>query len=227
MKFHKGELVNLLLSVLLLGILFSFFGILGAPDLAEAFRYFLFVTFFVGISFALHELAHKFVAEKYGCISIYTIDPRAMLFSIILTFLSFGSIIFAAPGYVRILKTSRIGRSFAELSREEIGKIAIAGPLANLILSILFAILLKTSKIFFYPFQINLFLGIFNLLPFPPLDGSKVLGWSLSSWSISFLAFILLSFLYSDLLSWFLSFLVLAAIIFLVIQKFSPRIDKF
>ncbi|HDN90804.1 MAG TPA: hypothetical protein ENG56_00405 [Candidatus Aenigmarchaeota archaeon] len=128
---------------------------------------------------------------------------------------------------MRILKTSRIGRSFVELSREEIGKIAIAGPLANLILSILFALLLRISKIFFYPFQINLFLGIFNLLPFPPLDGSKVLGWSLSSWSISFLAFVLLSFLYSDLLSWFLSFLVLAAIIFLIIQKFSPRIDKF
>lgn len=62
-------------------------------------------------------------------------------------------------------------------------KVALAGPVANLILALLFGLFLR-----FLPFvnmsfvlllyqiiYINLMLMIFNLLPIPPLDGSKVL----------------------------------------------------
>ncbi len=62
-------------------------------------------------------------------------------------------------------------------------KVAIAGPLANLIVAIIFGLVLR-----FVPFAtaemsyfiqiivfINLLLMIFNLVPIPPLDGSKVL----------------------------------------------------
>jgi len=131
MKFYKGEIVNLLLSILLLGILFSIFDVARAPDLSTAFGHFIIITIFVGISYISHELAHKFVAQKHGCTSIYVIDMRAMLLSIVVTFLSLGNIIFAAPGYVRISKESKIGKRFSELTAEEVGRIALAGPLAN------------------------------------------------------------------------------------------------
>ena len=54
--------------------------------------------------------------------------------------------------------------------------IALAGPISNIILAILIALL---SKIFFIPLFlyliiINLSLAIFNLLPFHPLDGSHI-----------------------------------------------------
>lgn len=61
--------------------------------------------------------------------------------------------------------------------------VSISGPLANLIISIFLALLLSnrliTNSILFQYLEIvlwyNVVLGIFNLLPFPPLDGSKIL----------------------------------------------------
>ncbi len=62
--------------------------------------------------------------------------------------------------------------------------IAIAGPISNFIIAIIFALIIRVgglslSQSFLYISQIviiiNLGLGIFNLIPIPPLDGSKVL----------------------------------------------------
>lgn len=61
-------------------------------------------------------------------------------------------------------------------------KVAIAGPLANLLMAVLFAIVfrfLDPASMFSYLVSeiiiINLILMVFNLVPIPPLDGSKVL----------------------------------------------------
>lgn len=62
-------------------------------------------------------------------------------------------------------------------------KVALAGPMANFLMAIVFGLVLR-----FIPFgstniqlllmiivQINLVLGVFNLVPIPPMDGSKVI----------------------------------------------------
>lgn len=64
-------------------------------------------------------------------------------------------------------------------------KVALAGPLSNFILALVFTILLRSfapfwqelgvSNIFYMIVVINVFLGFFNLVPVPPLDGSKLL----------------------------------------------------
>jgi Zn-dependent protease len=63
-------------------------------------------------------------------------------------------------------------------------KVAVAGPLANISLALIFGLFLRfgsailplqTSLFFLYVVQINLILAIFNLLPIPPLDGSHIL----------------------------------------------------
>lgn len=62
--------------------------------------------------------------------------------------------------------------------------ISIAGPLSNFIMSFIFAIILKVvyplnnsiiNTILFFGISINLSLAVFNLIPIPPLDGSKIL----------------------------------------------------
>ncbi|MCK9368953.1 site-2 protease family protein [Candidatus Dojkabacteria bacterium] len=54
--------------------------------------------------------------------------------------------------------------------------VSIAGPLSNVILAIIIAILYKFfPNPFFYVFIIiNISMGVFNLIPIPPLDGSKI-----------------------------------------------------
>lgn len=60
--------------------------------------------------------------------------------------------------------------------------VAVAGPLANLVLTLLFAIVLRfispavpLYQLIAQVILINLVLMIFNLMPIPPLDGSKIL----------------------------------------------------
>jgi|SRR3989344_6844382 len=61
-------------------------------------------------------------------------------------------------------------------------KVAFAGPAANFIIALALSAALRfvpLSGFFYISFSwivyINIFLGLFNLLPFPPLDGSKLL----------------------------------------------------
>ncbi len=65
------------------------------------------------------------------------------------------------------------GGKFAE------GLVALAGPLSNILLALFFALLYKTSfissSIALQVIYMNLFLALINLVPIPPLDGSKIL----------------------------------------------------
>jgi Zn-dependent protease len=62
-------------------------------------------------------------------------------------------------------------------------KVALAGPLANLIIALFFGLLIRFLPVFNLTFSgllgiivyINLVLMVFNLVPIPPLDGSKIL----------------------------------------------------
>jgi len=92
--------------------------------------------------------------------------------------MSFFGFLIAAPGAVMIS-----GR----VSRAQNGKIAIAGPIVNLVLSLLFVPLLflgtklnigLLSEVASYGIWINAFLAFFNMLPFFVLDGKKVMMWS-------------------------------------------------
>ena len=65
------------------------------------------------------------------------------------------------------------------------GMVGAAGPLANLLIALVFGLLVRFSQALSLPSQfiqisativaLNLVLAIFNLVPIPPLDGSKVL----------------------------------------------------
>jgi Zn-dependent protease len=138
---------------------------------------------FIGISalaFALHELAHKFTAQHYGLWSEFRLDPLGMVISL-LTALSPFKII--APGSVFI---SGFG-----VTKEKMGVIAVAGPLANIIQTLVFTFLSQFSTLssfWWLPLAaaLNADLAMFNLIPISVLDGRKVFTWNLKAWALLF-----------------------------------------
>lgn len=140
------------------------------------------------ISFVLHEIAHKFTAQRFGIWAEF----RLMWFGVLLTLFSLipGSFIkFLAPGAVMIASPT---------NKEENGKISISGPIINLTLGVLFLTLFLFSPsqyIFHVGFFLNGFIAFFNLLPIAILDGRKVLRWNKIVWVGSFCLSILLTVL--------------------------------
>ncbi len=125
----------------------------------------------VGVAFLLHELAHKVVAVQFGQVAAFQAD-YGMLFLAIMSALA--GFLFAAPGAV--VHRGRI-------TARENGLIALAGPVTNLALAAVFVpIMLFGPGLLGLVGQrgvsINLLLAGFNMIPFGPLDGKKVIGWN-------------------------------------------------
>ncbi len=132
----------------------------------------------VAASFLIHELAHKFTAQKSGLWAEF----RIMLFGLILTAISIVSPLFKiiSPGAVVISGLT---------SKKNLGKISIVGPLTNIVLSTVFlsaSLLFPENLMFWLGFTINAWIAFFNLIPFGMLDGFKVFFWNKIVWALAF-----------------------------------------
>ena len=107
----------------------------GRADPVVALLFLGISLFTVGIGFILHEMAHKFTAIKYGFWAEFRKDNTMLVVAVALAALV--GVVFAAPGATVIYDTNGRG-----ISREQNGKISVAGPIVNLVLCIPFAALL-------------------------------------------------------------------------------------
>lgn len=152
-------------------------GISGFFDVGGFATYFVVSFVAVGSGFVLHELMHKFTAERYG----YWAEFRMWILGIVLALAtSVAGFIFAAPGATYIQGYN--------VSERENGIISLAGPVTNILLSGVFLVLLFAGgdqlliAIGSVGFSVNLILATFNMLPIMPLDGAKVFRWSKGLW---------------------------------------------
>jgi Zn-dependent protease len=121
----------------------------------------------VGLGFMAHELSHRAVARKFHKHAEFRANDMMLLLSVLMSFLGF---VIAAPGAVLI---------GGYVTRKENGMIAAAGPVANIIVSLIFVpLIFIVPKVAFYGFMINALLALFNLIPIPGFDGEKILAWS-------------------------------------------------
>ena len=133
----------------------------------------------VGTGFLLHELGHKFVAQRYGCFAEFRSFDQMLILAILMSY--FLGVLFAAPGAVMIRGPVGKGRN---------GKISAAGPLVNLALALLFFALLFLGPsgilkaIALYGFIINSWLALFNMIPIGNFDGVKILAWNKAVYGI-------------------------------------------
>jgi len=139
----------------------------------------------VGLGFLIHELAHRFVARKYGLMAEFRASIPMLLFAVLLSFTGF---VFAAPGAVLIM-----GRT----TKRQNGIISLSGPLSNLVMAIIFLIISVVvigtlgitstfvAKLLMYGFMINTWLALFNLIPISLLDGRKIFRWNKVVWGLT------------------------------------------
>jgi Zn-dependent protease len=165
-------------TALAFAILFSRTGFndLGQLLSPRFLQFLLVAALTAGIGVILHELAHRVVARSFGADAYFVANNGMLLFSIVLAFTGF---LFAAPGAVWHRGAT---------SNRQLGLIAAAGPIVNIVLALLFAAaLLLTQNTQLSPlvelglvmgYLINGLLAVFNMLPFGPLDGAKVLAWN-------------------------------------------------
>ena len=185
-RFTKKEIRDLIISFIVIALGFTI--LYSNGDYSHIGLVFPVVMIGVGLGFIFHELGHKFVAMHYGYYAEYELWPTGLLIALVSSFFGF---IFAAPGAVVIYSNGMEERTN--------GIISIAGPLVNIALGLIFFIILGSlgnpiytetgdilSLICVLGTRINFFLAAFNLLPIPPLDGSKVLSWSVPIWVITF-----------------------------------------
>lgn len=188
-NFSHTEIRDLSISIIVITLLFAF--LFDYDSSVDLFIILIPLSFFtVGLSFVLHELAHKFTAQHYGFFAEFRRWDTGLIIAIITAIIA--RLVFLAPGAVYIGSYTR------EVTVEENGIISVAGPLVNIVLSLLFMAIGITinpyvmtagmSYLFLLcviGFQVNAFLAFFNLLPIPMFDGSKVFKWNKLVWIIT------------------------------------------
>ena len=184
LKFGQEEIIQIIMAIVVLTIAFSF-ALAPYPPLSHlnAVLSNIPLAFFaIFTAFFCHEIAHKYMGQKYGYWSEFRMYRQGLFLALFLGI--FMGFIFAAPGAVQIRGMP---------SREEIGKIALAGPLTNIILSAIFISIWLVStgfiaQIAFFIGYINAFLALFNLIPFGFFDGAKIFSWRKEIWFLFVIA---------------------------------------
>ncbi|HLP25437.1 MAG TPA: site-2 protease family protein, partial [Acidobacteriota bacterium] len=148
----------------------------------------LFYIFLV-CSLCIHEWAHAFVADKLGddtprALGRVTLNPLphmdlfgTVIFPLVCIFAFPGGFLFGWGKPVLVNPAN-----FKRPRRDDV-LVTLAGPMSNLALALLAAVLggllyrtePRTTEIFMLVIVLNVTLAVFNLLPLPPLDGGQVL----------------------------------------------------
>lgn len=186
-EFTRNEVRDLLIALIVLSFCFAIASV--GLDAHGIFSIFPIVMVGVGIGFILREIGQKYAAMRDGFEAEFKLWPIGLLIAFVTAFIG---MVFAFPGEIRTHPD--------QIADDINGKIGVAGPLANMLLALIFIAIAALI----YPFSlnsgfihliylictvgfsVNSFLAAFNLLPIYSLDGIKVLKWDAKIWIVVF-----------------------------------------
>lgn len=167
------------------------FSILSGGDVREMIINLLLLIPVIIISLSVHEAAHGYISNKLGDstarnLGRITINPIKHLDPI-----GFICMVLFGIGWANPVP---INTRYFKKPRRDMALSAAAGPISNLLLAVVFALLMKlffslpvtvlsslgvfTEIIILFLMQaisLNVFFAVFNLIPVPPFDGSRIL----------------------------------------------------
>lgn len=169
--------------------------LLGGGDMMSFLISLLLTLPIVLLSLSLHETAHGYVAWRLGdptakSVGRLTLNPAKHLDPIGFTCMLLTGFGWATP--------VPVNSRYFKKPRRDIALVGAAGPISNLLLATVFLLLLRflgfghlatlspktefqfnliyfTLLFLYYGVYMNVTLAVFNLLPVPPLDGSRIL----------------------------------------------------
>ena len=153
-------------------------------------RTFAYLAPCVLLSLTLHELAHAFTAWKLGDPTAkeqgrLTLNPLRHLDPLGTAMFAITALAANTPfGWA---KPVPVQPGYFKRPKEGMALVAAAGPITNFLLALVALTIIvhtdisgEAGEVAFYAYLVNVVLGIFNLIPIPPLDGSRIIGVFLS-----------------------------------------------
>jgi len=144
----------------------------------------LIVAFLIALT--IHEFFHAYIADKFGdptakLMGRVTLNPIAH-FDLVGTLLPLFLIIIRSPFVFGWGKPVMVNPNNFKNPKIDNITVSLAGPMSNFAIAVIFGLLIRLINlpiVLQYLFAsimiINLVFMIFNLIPIPPLDGSKIL----------------------------------------------------
>ena len=209
-QFSPGEISSIIIAWLVLSIAITYQNFMGLFTGIGSFEIVIAGFVATATGFIIHEMGHKFVAIRRGYVAHFRLWMWGLLLTLFVVVFSGGGIVFGAPGAVYIAPAAMAAYGYDSTYRprdpeQENMVISAAGPGINLAFAVAFLGLFLAaplgsflSTIAQFGFALNVGLGSFNMLPVPPLDGSKIfrkniivgLGLALPLWAMFLFLFI-------------------------------------
>ena len=152
------------------------------------------VVWILPVIFAItvHEVAHGWVAKKYGdntasMLGRLTLNPIKHV-DILGTLIIPGLLLISSAGFIfGWAKPVPVDPRNFKNPRKDMAIVALAGPVSNLLMAFAWALIIRIGLVIEIPavtmpliymgmagITINLVLALINLIPIPPLDGSRI-----------------------------------------------------
>ena len=209
-QFSPGEISSIIIAWLVLSVAITYQNFVGLFTGIGSFEIVIAGFVATATGFIIHEMGHKFVAIRRGYVAHFRLWMWGLLLTLFVVVFSGGGIVFGAPGAVYIAPAAMAAYGYDSTYRprdpeQENMVISAAGPGINLAFALAFLGLFLAaplgsflSTIAQFGFALNVGLGSFNMLPVPPLDGSKIfrkniivgLGLALPLWAMFLFLFI-------------------------------------
>jgi Zn-dependent protease len=187
-QFSPGEVGSIILAWIVLSFAITYTSLVGLFNgTGGSVEYIVAGFIATATGFIIHEMGHKFVAIRHGYVAHFRLWTWGLLLTLFTVIATGGAFLFGAPGAVYIApaaSAASYGYGYTRSTRpvdeeHENMIISAAGPGINLAFALGFLGLFLVSSGFLsvvglFGFELNVGLGSFNMLPVPPLDGSKI-----------------------------------------------------